>query len=92
MGLLNNAPHPNAARVFINWALSREGQSTLQTEYARITGGFWNSLRMDIPKDMIPPEYRLKAGIDYVEVDIPERMPLDPALKIVNEALRQARK
>src|SRR5688572_9647344 len=28
MGLLNNAPHPNAARVFINWALSREGQST----------------------------------------------------------------
>ncbi|MBI4287449.1 MAG: extracellular solute-binding protein [Chloroflexi bacterium] len=27
--LLNNAPHPNAAKVFINWALSREGQATI---------------------------------------------------------------
>ena len=30
LGLLNQAPNPNAAKVFINWFLSREGQRTLQ--------------------------------------------------------------
>jgi iron(III) transport system substrate-binding protein len=30
IGLMNKAPHPNAARVFINWLLSREGQITVQ--------------------------------------------------------------
>lgn len=28
--LIDRAPHPNAARVVINWLLSREGQTTLQ--------------------------------------------------------------
>ena len=28
--LMNQAPHPNAAKVFINWFLSREGQSDFQ--------------------------------------------------------------
>jgi iron(III) transport system substrate-binding protein len=27
MGVLNNAPHPNAARVFLNWLLGPEGQA-----------------------------------------------------------------
>src|SRR6185436_12461964 len=27
LALLNRAPHPNAAKVFINWLLSREGQT-----------------------------------------------------------------
>lgn len=26
IGLVNRAPHPNAAKLFINWFLSREGQ------------------------------------------------------------------
>ena len=26
LSLLNQAPHPNAAKVFINWFLSRKGQ------------------------------------------------------------------
>ena len=30
LGLVNRAPHPNAAKVFINWLLSRKGQSTVQ--------------------------------------------------------------
>jgi iron(III) transport system substrate-binding protein len=91
MGLLNKAPHPNAAKVFINWALSREGQSALQTEYVKATGSFWNSLRIDISKDMIPTQYRLKEGVDYVEVDIPERMSLEPVLKVFNEAVERGR-
>ncbi len=31
IGLMTSAPHPNAATIFINWLLSKEGQ----TEYAR---------------------------------------------------------
>ncbi len=30
MLLMNPAPHPNAARVFINWLLSREGQTAFE--------------------------------------------------------------
>jgi ABC-type Fe3+ transport system substrate-binding protein len=26
LSLLQNAPHPNAAKGFVNWLLSREGQ------------------------------------------------------------------
>lgn len=30
IAMLDRAPHPNAARLFVNWYLSREGQSTYQ--------------------------------------------------------------
>jgi len=92
MGLVNRAPHPNAAKVFINWFLSREGQLTLQKEYAKAMVSASNSLRTDIPKDMIPPDQRLVKGIDYIEVETPERMSMEPVLKIFNEALAKAGK
>jgi iron(III) transport system substrate-binding protein len=47
--LLNRASHPNAARVFINWILSKEGQ----VEYAKATAV--PSLRADMPLGNIPP-------------------------------------
>lgn len=90
MGLLDRAPHPNAAKVFINWYLSREGQLTLQRENVKVMTGNANSLRIDIPKDMIPPDERLVDGVEYTETDLPERMDTRPILKIVAEALAQA--
>ena len=45
--LLASAPHPNAAKVFLNWILSREGQMAFQ----KLTKE--NSLRVDIPKEGI---------------------------------------
>jgi len=42
--LLTKAPHPNAAKVFVNWLLSRAGQ----TEWATHT--LANSRRLDVPK------------------------------------------
>ena len=50
---LTKAPHPNAAKYFGNWFLSREGQMF----YQRITGD--NSLRTDIPKDDVTPDDRI---------------------------------
>ncbi|MBI4333195.1 MAG: extracellular solute-binding protein [Chloroflexi bacterium] len=43
--LMNRAPHPNAARVFANWLLTREGSHVL----SRVTGV--QSARLDVPTD-----------------------------------------
>lgn len=88
LSLLNRATHPNAAKVFINWYLSREGQIAVQS----VEGGFSNSRRMDIPRDMIPPDRRLEKGVNYVDVDTWERMPMEPMLKVFNAALGEAEK
>lgn len=48
--LINRAPHPNATKVFINWYLSKEGQ----TLYSKIK--LAQSARMDIKVDGIPEE------------------------------------
>jgi ABC-type glycerol-3-phosphate transport system substrate-binding protein len=53
MALLNRAPHPNAAKLFINWFLSREGQALHQKLQAEAKAPA-DSLRVDIPKDYIP--------------------------------------
>jgi iron(III) transport system substrate-binding protein len=45
--LVNKAPHPNAARVYINWIMSKEGQ----TAFSKTTG--IPSLRIDVPSDHI---------------------------------------
>lgn len=63
---LNQAPHPNAAKIFINWFLSRKGQIALQ-KLGDVDDPA-NSRRIDIPKDDIPPENRLQAGVKYFDV------------------------
>jgi ABC-type Fe3+ transport system substrate-binding protein len=90
MGLANRAPHPNAAKVFVNWLLSRDGQITLQSVRSQAGIDTSNSLRIDIPKDMIPPEDRLRDEVRYVDVQTPERMAENLALKVFEEALAEA--
>src|ERR1044071_4736736 len=65
-GVLNNAPHPNAAKLAMNWLLSREGQIAFQKNYVRETGAA-DSFRIDIPKDNVPSEFRGKEGIEYID-------------------------
>ncbi len=48
VALVKNAPHPNAARVFINWLLTKEGQ----TLYSRGYGSA--SRRLDVPNEGDP--------------------------------------
>jgi ABC-type Fe3+ transport system substrate-binding protein len=80
--LVNRAPHPNAAKVFINWFLSRRGQMVYQESH-----GDRDSLRTDVPKDKIPEGLRRVAGRRYFFVEGPEFMDVKPAVKIVDEAL-----
>jgi iron(III) transport system substrate-binding protein len=49
VALLNRPPHPNAAKVYINWLLSKEGQNS----YARALG--YISKRLDVPTDYAEP-------------------------------------
>lgn len=57
--LVKQSPHPNAARVFINWLLSREGQIMEQ----KYMGS--HSSRADIPTEGVEPNQIRKAGDKY---------------------------
>jgi ABC-type Fe3+ transport system substrate-binding protein len=91
VALVNRAPHPNAARVFINWLLSRTGQIALQKR--TLTGESpADSLRIDIPKDDVPYLNRRLEGIKYLDTGKPEWIEMKPIIEVVNEALKAAGK
>ena len=62
VAMFNNAPHPNAAKLFVNWIASKEGLEV----YSRARGGA--PTRNDInaaaylPAEMVPKE-----GVDYFD-------------------------
>jgi ABC-type Fe3+ transport system substrate-binding protein len=86
MALMNRAPHPKAAKVFINWFLSREGQTLLQKTMST-AGDPKNSRRIDIPKDHIPTAERRRDGMKYFDIDDPEAKDINPAIKLIDEVL-----
>jgi len=86
LALMNRAPHPHAAKLFINWALSRNGQITFQNAVSTPRNTV-NSLRMDIPKEHLSPDERLKPGEKYFVSFLDA-----PVQKIAQEALRAAGK
>jgi len=92
LALMSKAPHPNAARLFINWYLSRKGQTALQQSIAKAGLTVPDSLRTDIPKDDVAPEDRRIAGVKYIDTDLPERIDMRPIHKIINDALAEAGK
>lgn len=91
VALVNRAPHPNAAKVFINWLLSRKGQIAVQKRTAHAESPA-DSLRTDIPKDEVPFEQRRLPDIKYLDTGKPEWIEMKPVLDVVNEALKSAGK
>jgi iron(III) transport system substrate-binding protein len=63
--LMANAPHPNAAKVYINWLLSKAGQ----TEWGKIGG---NSRRVDIPYAV--PRLAPEPGVAYIAEQTEENL------------------
>lgn len=88
VAVVNRAPHSHAAKLFINWFLSREGQLMAQNIAAKQGEGI-DSLRMDIPKDMIPPAFRRGDKSKFFDMDAPEHASDDPALKLINEVWKR---
>jgi len=86
VGIPSRAPHPNAAKILVNWLLSREGQMALQ-RLGRPDPH--NSRRIDIPKDDVDPYNRLDEGKKYLDLAKPEYQDLTPIFKLVKEVLPQ---
>ncbi len=62
--VVNRRPHPNATRLFLNWLLSKEGQTVIHTKSARAAD---QSFRIDVTEmdKVIPAEMR-RPGVEYL--------------------------
>jgi iron(III) transport system substrate-binding protein len=93
VALINKAPHPNAAKIALNWLLSREGQIAYQRIFTQGNDGP-DSLRIDIPKDKVPRGNRRPQGEEsrYPFVDRAEWMDMELIRKFVKETLSQRKR
>jgi iron(III) transport system substrate-binding protein len=88
MSLVKGGPNPNAAKVFINWFLSRRGQIALQ-KYQDLYGeDAPSSRRIDIPKDTLVPVMRLQAGKRYFDVSDPKYADMTPMFNVIKEIMK----
>jgi iron(III) transport system substrate-binding protein len=62
--LVTKAPHPNAAKLFVNWVLTREGS----TIFSKNIG--FDSRRADVP--VVDADGLPQKGVDYVRIDLEE--------------------
>lgn len=79
LGLVNRAPHPNAAKVYINWLLSREAQTAFSRAMQYV------SRRLDVPTDHVR-EWRIPPkGVigTYTEDALDKKSVLLPLLREV---------
>jgi iron(III) transport system substrate-binding protein len=88
VALINKAPHLNAAKVALNWLLSREGQIAYQRIFTEGNDGP-DSLRIDIPKDKVPRGNRRPQSDPnrYPFVDRAEWMDMTSIRNFIKEAL-----
>lgn len=66
MALINRAAHPNAARVFINWLLTQEGQSIFSKTYGA------PSRRLDVTTEGLDPGMIIRPEVKYIVGDSEE--------------------
>ncbi len=71
VSLVNKAPHPYTARVFINWLLTKEGQ------LAFTRGLPYHSARLDVPTDQIEPSKMRTPGVKYFYTETEEYLLLE---------------
>ncbi len=64
--VVNRRPHPNAARLFVNWLLSKEGQTIVATKSTRTPD---QTFRIDVTeKGRVSEAEMRKPGIDYMTI------------------------
>jgi len=62
ISVFTNAPHPNAAKLFVNWFVSKEGQTLTHTKIPFLER---MSLRNDIPFGEVTPDQRREPSVKY---------------------------
>ncbi len=76
VSLVNRAPHPNAAKLMINWIFSKEGLYHISKLYGAQTA------RTDASIDGIPPTMTRQTGVKYfLDADTEEWVGRDPEFK-----------
>jgi iron(III) transport system substrate-binding protein len=88
LALINKAAHPNAAKVFTNWFLSRRGQTLWQEVMNEKVGEPSNSMRIDIPKDKVLPSARRDEGAKYTVTGF---LDPEPPTRLIDELLGRKR-
>jgi iron(III) transport system substrate-binding protein len=79
VGIFARAPHPNAAKLFLNWLLTQRGQ----TAFARQTG--YVSSRLDVPTDHALP-WRVPAPNAIKTYDLKALSVKDELAAVLKEA------
>jgi hypothetical protein len=79
--LIANGPHPNAAKVFVNWFFGKEGQMIYAPNQNAI------SVRRDVPQDYLAPGERYEEGQRFFAADAADQTPPRPEelLKLARE-------
>ncbi len=66
LGLVRNAPHPNAAKLFVNWLMTKDGH----TVYNRSSGV--PGMRSDLDYPWAPKATIVQPGFKYLDSDSPD--------------------
>jgi len=85
LALINRAPHPNAAKLFINWYLSRQGQMAWQNVMNKKEVEASDSMRVDIPKEEVLTDGRRVEGKKYNVVGF---LDPEPVQKLIQEVVK----
>ena len=81
--LMNRHPHPNAAKVFLNWFLSLEGQIAFRQ--ANVDELRVGSMREDLPQEILPPLARRRKDKEYLFINRPEWMDFKPIQALLDQ-------
>jgi ABC-type Fe3+ transport system substrate-binding protein len=84
--LLDKPANPNAARLFLNWLMSRDGQISFQKSQ-----GSCDSARLDISKVDVPPLSRRKDGVQYFRLWDTEWMDVNEVQTFVENSLKTSK-
>jgi iron(III) transport system substrate-binding protein len=85
LALINRAPHANAAKVFINWYLSRQGQMLWQNVMNKKEVEASDSMRIDIFKEDVLPDGR---RVEEKKYNVVGFLDPDPVQKLLQEILK----
>jgi iron(III) transport system substrate-binding protein len=61
VAIVDSAPHPNAAKVFVNWIASKEGNELFNKAMGTVP------TRNDIDESFLPPELIPRDGVQYFD-------------------------
>jgi iron(III) transport system substrate-binding protein len=81
--LMNRHPHPNAAKIFINWFLSAAGQiAFLSANRDELRVG---SMREDLPPETLPAPAGRRKDRDYVLINQAAQMDFKPIQALLDQ-------